>query len=318
MDTLLTQLTQRFTRTHLTPEERLAVRGNILRHMKDHPVNVREGAGIRHHRSQNSLFSQLSKKTIMMIGLIVALLLSGSVSYAAEGSLPGDTLYPIKTEVNERVMGALALSDEAEAHLEAKLAAKRLDEAEKLAKKGKLDAQASAEIENRFENHADRSKEHIARLEAVSKFDAAAKANADFEAAIAAHQAILEKFLAQDSASSTNPMKGLIIEVRKESKERGEDRAELEFKIHGESAVRTASSSDVGDDDGDDNGGSGDREIKGRDSLETRFENGDIPNEDDKRVEGGEHDGSATIDSSVNLEDDGINLKTSGKGEIAL
>src|SRR3989344_5335559 len=77
------------------------------------------------------------------MGIILAILLaiSAGVSYSAESSLPGDVLYPIKTDLNERIQGWLALSAKAESEHQANLAIRRLEEAEKLKAEGKLNAE---------------------------------------------------------------------------------------------------------------------------------------------------------------------------------
>lgn len=228
------QILERMKLMRLSNTDKNEIRNNLLRHMELHPVEERVAAPVRHQVGREGLLTKINAKTTMIFGLIVALLLSGSVSYAAEGSLPGDTLYPIKTEVNEKVRGALAISDESEANLQAKLAVRRLDEAARLAEDNRLSDDVIVELEGRFEDHAHRSKDHIARLEAISKFEAAAKANSDFEAALAAHEMILARFLGDDSASSTSRIGEFVIKVKNESEDRRKDHQRFEIKLRGD------------------------------------------------------------------------------------
>ena len=94
---------------------------------------------------------------VFMISLVIALMiaLGGGVSIAAEGSVPGDTLYTVKTQVNEQVRGMIATSAEAKAEWEAKLAERRLEEAAELEAEGKLDADVEQELSAAFTKHAE-------------------------------------------------------------------------------------------------------------------------------------------------------------------
>lgn len=59
--------------------------------------------------------------------------MGSSVSFAAEGTLPGDILYPVKIYVNESVLGAVAVTQKAKAEWGIALVERRLEEIEKLA-----------------------------------------------------------------------------------------------------------------------------------------------------------------------------------------
>jgi len=74
-----------------------------------------------------------------MVSIALVLALLGSVSgiaYAAEASLPGDDLYPVK-QVIEQIELGLSQSAEAEAKLWVRLSEERLREAEQLSAKGR-------------------------------------------------------------------------------------------------------------------------------------------------------------------------------------
>jgi hypothetical protein len=89
------------------------------------------------------------------VALVLVFILAGSGSaYAAQGSLPGDLLYPIKISVNERVELALATTPKEKLHTEARLAERRVAEAQALDAQGRLDEATSIEIEKEFDKHA--------------------------------------------------------------------------------------------------------------------------------------------------------------------
>lgn len=79
--------------------------------------------------------------------VIAALTLGGGGTVlAAQHSIPGDTLYPVKISVNESVRAAFAVGANAEARLAADLLAERVEEAQALAGEGRLDAEAEARV----------------------------------------------------------------------------------------------------------------------------------------------------------------------------
>lgn len=129
----------------------------------------------------------------MVITVIVAIVvvLSGGASLAAESALPGDLLYNVKVEVNEKVRGGLAVSDEAKARVAADLTGRRLQEAATLAAEGRLTAEAQAEIESRLNAHMEKFEARANKLVAKGKANAAAELSSNLEAALKAHGQVI-------------------------------------------------------------------------------------------------------------------------------
>ncbi len=127
----------------------------------------------------------------VIVALLVAALLGGGTSYAAQGALPGDTLYPVKTHVNEPVQEALAFSTQAKADVEANIAEERLSEAEKLAQRGTLSTTTAAQLAADFANHLQKSETNAHQL-AGKDPASAAETDSSLAARIAAHKDILE------------------------------------------------------------------------------------------------------------------------------
>lgn len=143
--------------------------------------------------SRTSLFAQLKLSNMTAIFLSLALILTGGTTYAAEGAIPGDLLYPMKVEFNERVKGAVALSSEAEARLQARLAEERLEEAETLAASGRLDADASAALNARLSKHYESANDNSDRAEADGDIETAAEVRASLSGSLNAFGAILNR-----------------------------------------------------------------------------------------------------------------------------
>ena len=184
MNTFEEQLKRAIKEITPTPLERDRLRTKIVSEMAQTSLPV--AARRMYARSRTR---QRIKKT-MPIALLIALLMSGSVSYAAEGTTPGDTLYPIKVHVNEQVRSALALGDVAKAKLEVDLANRRLVEAEKLQSEQRLDATTSLELKADFNEHRARAGEHIKNLESSHDEDAAA-ISLDLNTHISEHHDVL-------------------------------------------------------------------------------------------------------------------------------
>lgn len=131
-----------------------------------------------------------SRKSVAGL-LVFAILFSGaSVSFAAEGALPGDALYPLKVDVNEPLVAALSVSPESKALWNAERAERRLEEAAKLASDDRLSDEVKEELEMRFEEHAERFAVDVERLE-VSDSSVAADIATRFENKLLAHEVVL-------------------------------------------------------------------------------------------------------------------------------
>lgn len=127
----------------------------------------------------------------ILIGLVVMVLVGGGVAVGAEQSLPGDVLFPVKVTVNEGVMTFIAFSPEAKAKVEVAKTERRLEEIERLAAAGKLDADVAAKIKARLEAQADKTTEVGLRLKANGRLEVAAEVFSDLQAAMDAHKKIL-------------------------------------------------------------------------------------------------------------------------------
>lgn len=176
----------------LSSPEREELRRRLISFADMHPV--RNSAAIRHHKGEASgvlpplAFIQLKRKR--MIGLILAAMfaLSGGVSYAAQGSLPGDMLYPVKIHVNENVEGALAIGAKADADFARTQVARRAMEAEALAKEQHLNGEAKAELVAETHAHLNAFADAETRMKHEGRSQDAAAARAAMQATIEANK----------------------------------------------------------------------------------------------------------------------------------
>ena len=144
--------------------------------------------------------------------LALLLLIGGGVTAASEQSVPGDLLYPVKINFNERVRSILAVTDQDDARWETEAAERRLSEAELLTERGTLDEVTRTTLENEFADHVNQAEERTTKLVAAGELAAASDITVNLEAALSAHQRIIADLtvtttaaLAATTATSTTP-----------------------------------------------------------------------------------------------------------------
>lgn len=218
MNRFFIEIIKKAKKVNLSKKEKAEIRANLL---------VRMGADGCQINKRSSIFKFIKPMPIFA-SLLVMAMLGGGVSFAAENSLPGEVLYPIKVKINEEVRATLALSGEAKADWEARRAERRLEELEKLAVAGKLNPEVKAKIEANFEKHAEKTKERIAKLESKADIKAAADISSKLETSLRAHGKILKKF---SGAAST------AAKADAEAHTASTTRAAIELKLNSETAA---------------------------------------------------------------------------------
>lgn len=173
------------------------VRGFILQYVKEHPLEKKEAVfNLNFWQRISFLFSAPRLATAFSV-LIVAL---GTVTFAAaENSLPGDILHPLKIKISENVRSLLVVSKEAKAQWQIERANRRMVEIEKLADSGKLKAEVIQETEKRFEDNVRSVRAAASELKINRKDEGKAE---ELESALGAlflvHQNVLGEIKTQD------------------------------------------------------------------------------------------------------------------------
>jgi hypothetical protein len=167
-----------------------------------------------------------------VLAFVLILLVGGSgAAYAAEGSVPGSPLYPVKVSLIEPVQGALITSAEGQASWHADLASRRLEEATQLAVANKLDSKTQEYLQTKFNTEVDTSNKDADVLAATGNTDAALDARSELEAKITAHAEILaavDSHLATTASSTDTGTKKLLASVQKRRVEALQARLALE------------------------------------------------------------------------------------------
>lgn len=146
MDEILKKLNNEAKKVFLYKDEKLAIRNILISYSRKSPY----GAFFSFSFTRN-------KKVLVLAFVIVLLLLSGGISYAAQQALPGDILYPIKINVNEKIADLVAVTKEAKIKQNTKIIKRRLEEMDKLISRDKFNKKNEAQIEKDLENALEKS-----------------------------------------------------------------------------------------------------------------------------------------------------------------
>jgi len=133
------------------------------------------------------------KKMPVAAAFVLILLLGGGTSFAAQGSLPGDILYPVKIGLTEKIAETFQFTPQAKATFESQVAATRLDEAAKLASQNRLSDNWKNVLGASFEAHATAAQKTITNIQAQGDAATAAGLASDLEASLKARHAVINQ-----------------------------------------------------------------------------------------------------------------------------
>lgn len=86
------------------------------------------------------------------ISLLIVLLLGSGITYAAQGVMPDNILYPVKI-ASEDILLAVIKDPEQRTNLELQLANRRMEELQTLSQSEKLDADTATQVQVRYQTH---------------------------------------------------------------------------------------------------------------------------------------------------------------------
>jgi len=134
----------------MTTNEKLVIKQNLDVLVKATCGELVESTPFRPERQIKSPY--LFGLSFFAKGLVLATLIlaigGGSLSFAAEGALPGDWLYPIKINVNEKAKEITLRTSEARVAWQEKRIEKRLEELDKLVENNKISPAVTKIVEN--------------------------------------------------------------------------------------------------------------------------------------------------------------------------
>jgi hypothetical protein len=121
----------------------------------------------------------------IIFALLCIAILAGGIALAAQGSAPGDALYPFKTQITEPIESMLSYSDTIKASFSAGIAEQRLAEMKNLLDKGSLDSQTEVQLTATFDAYAQQVSDQIQILEKNGDYTDASRIASDFQQTLA-------------------------------------------------------------------------------------------------------------------------------------
>jgi hypothetical protein len=141
-----------------------------------------------------------SRKFVPSFMIVALLFATGGASLAAEASLPGDSLYGLKVNINEEVRNLTAVSAESKARVAVEATERRLQEVATLSARGQLSEEKKAIVQAQFNKRSTQIKTQVASLVSQNNLTAAQEISVNYESSLKAHEIILEK-ISSDSLS---------------------------------------------------------------------------------------------------------------------
>lgn len=174
------------TRLKLSTTEKGSQRAQLLAHMRattPAPKPV---------RSPYSWMLQYGMRAAFAFVLVIAVSGAG-VAWAAERSLPGETLYAVKVNISEPVQVALTFNPKDRADLEVQLVDEHLQDLSLAAAQGTLDPAATAFATDELNQRIDAAQADISALHQSTGASTELGVATDLGATLQAHSDILEK-----------------------------------------------------------------------------------------------------------------------------
>ena len=168
-------------------------------------------AAVSMQRSPFMSFIMMRQTQYVSAFAFLIMFVGGGTIGAAERAVPGDALYSVKLNVTEKVSATFADTPIERAELATKLATRRTDEALKLMKEDKLDADTAAYLGSEVAAQVGVSSEAAAALEAEGNISASLAARTELADALASRVATLEPAAEASVAAEPMMMKTMMV-----------------------------------------------------------------------------------------------------------
>ena len=194
MDKFLEKLNKAKSKINLSPERKEDLYLKIISASMDEKRRV---------KVKPAVFWKIPSRVPMTVfaSFLGLMVITAGTSFASEGSLPGDILYPIKKNVNENILRLLANTTEERAALAANLVERRLSEANQLASLGRLSQDMSDSLVLEIENTSAEVRDQIALLKEAKRDDLAIHEASRLETALKANSAVLRGVISKKEKS---------------------------------------------------------------------------------------------------------------------
>jgi hypothetical protein len=182
----LEKLKEYTRKTSLTSEEKFDMLSNIREYTDKHPIH-------------NNYYSIVFRHSLVYASMFALVLGTTATSFATEKSLPGDLLYPVKTEINENIVKTFSITKDQKAKTNVKLIDKRMEELTEMIVTEKDTPEKIDTIVEKLEEHKQDIQEYIqeVKISNSEEVEDAEKIYIELESVIDNHLDILEN-MAED------------------------------------------------------------------------------------------------------------------------
>jgi hypothetical protein len=174
------------SKVRLSDAEKDAVRGELMAFMQERPMLAPVPSPLQAFLVSPFLRYSAAALLLLVMG-------SGGVAYAAMDAAPADALYAVRVKVTEPVQVALTLDPKDRADLEVELVNERLKEVAEASVSGALTPGQVALVTSSLSDHIDGAQGAVAALHEDHHPDDALDTAGSLEATLSAHAAILDK-----------------------------------------------------------------------------------------------------------------------------
>lgn len=188
----------------LSLQEKAVIKSQILHFMQKNPVQP-----VYHWRFWQGLTLHYVSFAVMMF-----LVTGGGIAFAAQNTLPGDWLYPVKTEVTEKVLAWTLFSEQAKVQYDIDLTKLRLQETETIAYQNKLDDKKSAQVKALLDEHINNINSRVLGLSGPDKAKISIEINSQLEASLKAHANSIDALAVKTESHSESVIHGILSDVK--------------------------------------------------------------------------------------------------------
>ena len=153
-----------------------------------------------------------NKKLIPTIVIVLVAVVFGSTSAYAEKAIPGDPLYTMKLNVNEKVAGIFSVTKEEKAEWQERLVERRLDEATKLVSGNKFNKKDRVILENQIKGQIEGFSANVKELSLNDNTSTNSKdLNTRLEAALQAYKSVLDTLSTNNTINADTKSQAVIL-----------------------------------------------------------------------------------------------------------
>lgn len=153
-----------------------------------------------------------NKKLIPTIVIVLVAVVFGSTSAYAEKAIPGDSLYGMKVNVNEKVAGVFSITKEEKAEWQERLVERRLDEATKLVSDNKFTEKERVILENQIKSQIEVFSTSVKELSLKSSESITSKdLNTRLQASLKAYKSVLDTLSTNNTINADTKSQAVIL-----------------------------------------------------------------------------------------------------------